>query len=117
MSNNDIDIDDLFNKRSAHPRAKGTAQTETVSTKPETVTPPATTPAAANPSRGAERAKGGRPLGSRTGAAPSYEDRITRAAFYVDRDLLEQLDTKTSTLGLNKSQVVREAIATWLATH
>ena len=59
-----------------------------------------------------------RPAGGRRPAAgQSWDDRVKRATFYVDRDLLDDLDRFCARHELNKSEVVREAIARYLKTY
>lgn len=59
-----------------------------------------------------------RPAGGRRPAAgQSWNDRVKRATFYVDRDLLDDLDQFCARHELNKSEFVREAIARHLTTY
>lgn len=50
-------------------------------------------------------------------AGESWDDRVKRATFYVDRDLLDELDACCDKHGLNKSEFVREAIIRHLQTY
>jgi predicted DNA-binding protein len=42
---------------------------------------------------------------------------VRRAAYYVDVDLLERLDSYCRVTEANKSEVVREALEAYLADH
>jgi Ribbon-helix-helix protein, copG family len=50
-------------------------------------------------------------------AGESWDDRVKRATFYVDRSLLDQLDRCCERHDLNKSEFVREAIKRHIATY
>lgn len=87
-----------------------TAQTvsrETVSS--ETVTADASAPG--GPRRGRPRGRPAAPVGDR------WQDRVRRASYYIDVDLLERLDSYCRITDANKSEVVREALEAHLAAH
>ena len=69
--------------------------------------------AAAVPRRQRPRTAGGR----KPAAGESWDERVKRATFYVDRDLLDALDACCDEHGLNKSEFVREAIVRHLTTY
>jgi len=134
----DLDLDDLFTSRSRRSRgrtpgsrAKDSARLQGAGHEPvtgETVTgetgigelvtarAPAPTPRKADSkmtssSARARQARRGRPpapVGQR------WEDRVRRAAYYLDVELLDQLDRYCSQTGTNKSEVVREALSAYL---
>jgi Ribbon-helix-helix protein, copG family len=59
-----------------------------------------------------------RPAGRRRPeAGESWDDRVKRATFYVDRALLDELDQCCERHDLNKSEFVREAITRHLQTY
>jgi len=65
-----------------------------------------------------ERWRRSRTAGGRKPApGQSWDDRVKRATFYVDRDLLDDLDACCDKCGLNKSEFVREAIVRHLRTY
>jgi Ribbon-helix-helix protein, copG family len=65
-----------------------------------------------------ERRRRPRTAGRRRPAAgESWDERVKRATFYVDRDLLDQLDECCDRHDLNKSEFVREAIIRHLKTY
>ncbi len=76
---------------------------------PETVTAEPSAPRA--PGRGRPRGRPAAPVGDR------WQDRVRRAAYYVDVDLLERLDSYCRVTEANKSEVVREALEAYLADH
>ena len=56
----------------------------------------------------------GRP---RPAAGESWDDRVKRATFYIDRSLLEELQRCCERHDLNKSEFVREAIVRHLDSY
>ena len=50
-------------------------------------------------------------------AGERWEDTHRRATFYLSNDILDQLAEFTGTNGRNKSEVVRTAVAEYLAKH
>lgn len=59
-----------------------------------------------------------RPAGGRKPPpGQAWDDRVKRATFYVDRELLNTLDECCDRNGLNKSEFVREAITRHLQTY
>ena len=55
--------------------------------------------------------------GRKPAVGESWDDRVKRATFYVDRALLDDLDACCDKHGLNKSEFVREAIIRHLHTY
>lgn len=78
-----------------------------VKQRPRQASPAETEPERTSPAPQSARRVGGRrpkPKGER------WDDRVRRATFYIDVDLLDDLDATCTALGLNKSEVVREAL-------
>jgi hypothetical protein len=128
---NDIDIADLFNRRSAskpkQPEPAPPPETETVSTEtrsaaPETVSaepwPESASAALTAPARPRPTNKGGRPMGRPTSpVGERWVDTNRRAAFYLSTDLIEAIDRASAEQGITKSDLVRRAVDAWLDSH
>lgn len=69
---------------------------------------PATKPAPAQ--RQAEAPKRPKPSQSSSDGAVPWEERVRRATWHVDIELLERLDRVSKREGISKSRLVREAL-------
>lgn len=49
-------------------------------------------------------------VGKRVQESKRWDERVRRATFYIDNELLEELDLHCRNNGLNKSEFVRDAI-------
>lgn len=49
-------------------------------------------------------------VGKRVQESERWDERVRRATFYIDNELLEELDGHCRNNGLNKSEFVRDAI-------
>lgn len=65
------------------------------------------TPAVARP---APPASSTTPTSPRRRVGERWEDRVARATFHIDRDLLDKLPAAAARSGMSKSEFVREAL-------
>lgn len=95
--------------RLRRPAGATTQAVSRVTVSPETVTSDPGAPGA--PRKGRPRGRPAAPVGDR------WQDRVRRAAYYVDVDLLDRLDSYCRVTDANKSEVVREALEAYLTDH
>lgn len=122
----DLELSELFYSRSRRPKRTATAAAPSVAISGETVTGETVTgdlatnkPAAHNRTTDQVPVQTPRPARRGIGRPPSragerWEDRVRRAAYYLDVTLLDELTAYCVRTGTNKSEVVRDALAAHL---